>query len=63
MSPVPFEKIHQALMEKDMGPGMPVGVGNYLDTVNGMAYGFLVAPVAGAFAAGWSVLKTMKGEN
>lgn len=63
VSPVPFGKIHQSLREKETGPGMPVGVGNFLDTANGMAYGFLVAPIAGAFAAGWSVVKTMKGEN
>ena len=68
VSAVPFEAIHTALKEQAMDgkpgrPGMPVGVGNYMDTVNGMAMGMLVAPVAGLVAAGIAVYRTMKGEE
>jgi len=71
-SPAPFEKIHQALMDQKAQqpnpeapgyPGMPVNVGNFLDTPNGIAAGILVAPIAGIFAAGYKAYKTMKGEN
>lgn len=70
VSPVPFEKIHKALMEQKARqpspdlpgfPGMPVNVGNILDTVNGMAASILLAPVAGAVAAGYTAYRTMKG--
>lgn len=72
VSPVPFEKIHQALLEQKAKqpnpeapgfPGMSVQVGNFLDTPNGLAAGFLIAPVAGIFAAGFRAYKTMKGED
>lgn len=72
VSPVPFEKIHKQLMAQKAKqknpkapgfPGMPVGVDNFLDTPNGVAAGMLIAPVAGAFAAGYAAVKTMKGEK
>ncbi len=70
VAPVPFEKIHNQLMAQKARqpnpkmpgfPGMPVGVGNFLDSVNGLVAGMLVAPVAGAVAAGWAAYKTMTG--
>ncbi|MDD2422266.1 MAG: 4Fe-4S dicluster domain-containing protein [Heliobacteriaceae bacterium] len=70
VSPVPFEKIDQALLAQKAQqpnpgspgfPGMPVTAENYLDSPNGLAGGFLVAPVAGAFAAGLAAYKTLKG--
>lgn len=63
VSPVPFEKIDQALKEQQSIPGMKPGVENYLDTVNGLAKGLLIAPIAGIFAAGYAAVKTMKGED
>lgn len=72
VSPVPFAKIDQALMAQKAKqpnpdapgfPGMPVNVGNFLDTANGIAAGVLITPVAGLFAAGYKAYKTMKGEN
>ncbi|MBC7106048.1 MAG: 4Fe-4S dicluster domain-containing protein [Firmicutes bacterium] len=70
VSPVPFEKIHRELVAQKARqpnpkmpgfPGMPVGVGNFLDSVNGLVAGMFVAPVAGAVAAGWAAYKTMAG--
>lgn len=70
VSPVPFGKIHQALKEQKAKqpnpetpgyPLMPVKVGNYLDTANGMALSLLVAPVAGAALAGFTAYQKMKG--
>jgi Fe-S-cluster-containing dehydrogenase component len=70
VSPVPFQKIHEQLMAQKNKqpnpaapgfPGMPVGVGNFLDSVNGIAGALLVAPLAGAFAAGYAAYRTMKG--
>ncbi|MEW6662209.1 MAG: 4Fe-4S dicluster domain-containing protein [Bacillota bacterium] len=63
ISPVPFDKINQALTAQEAKPGMNPEVENFMDTANGMAKGFLVAPIAGVFAAGWAAVKTMKGEN
>ncbi len=69
VSPVPFEKINRELegqlsrQPDPKAPGfplMPVGVGNFLDTANGIMAGVLVAPVAGALAAGYAAYKTMK---
>lgn len=69
VSSVPFEKIDKALQEQKSrqpdpaAPGfplMPVGVGNYLDSVNGIMAGIFVAPLAGAVAAGYAAYKTMK---
>ncbi len=71
VSPVPFEKIDSALKKQKQKqpnpeapgyPGMPVKVGSFLDTPNGLATGMLVAPIASVFAAGYKVYKTMKGE-
>jgi len=70
VSPVPFKKIHQVLMEQKSKqpnpdtpgfPGMPIDAGNILDTANGMIGGVLIAPVAGAMAAGYAAYRTMKG--
>lgn len=63
VSPVPFEKIDQALKAEGIKPGMEPEVENYLETANGVAKGFLVAPVAGIFAAGYAAYKTMKGDD
>lgn len=74
ISKVPFEKIHQAIMndKKEKNdtspgrPGMPVNVGNYLDTEKGLFYSALIAPIAGIAAAGFTAYKTMtkdKEEN
>ncbi|KKM12390.1 oxidoreductase [Clostridiales bacterium PH28_bin88] len=63
VSPVPFEKINQALAKKELKPGMPVGVENFLDTAGGLTRGVLLAPIAGAFAAGLAAYKTMKGSE
>lgn len=63
VSPVPFEKIDQALKEQQSMQGMKPGVENYLDSANGVAKALLVAPVAGIFAAGYAAVKTMKGED
>lgn len=70
VSQVPFEKIHQQLAKQKAGqpnpeapgyPLMPVNVGNYLDTANGLLTSMLVAPVAGAALAGYTAYKKMKG--
>lgn len=72
ISPVPFEKIDAKLKELNNKqpnptapgfPGMPVNVGNFLDSANGLVAGMLVAPVAGAMAAGYAAYKTMKGDE
>ncbi|HHW06431.1 MAG TPA: 4Fe-4S dicluster domain-containing protein [Clostridia bacterium] len=63
VSPVPFEKIHEALVEKGAVPGMKPEVENYLDSVNGIAKSLVIAPLAGIFAAGYAAVKTMKGEE
>lgn len=70
VSPVPFEKIDQALQEQISRqpdptapgfPAMPVNAGNILDTANGMLNRVLLAPVAGAAVAGYAAYRTMKG--
>lgn len=70
VSPVPFEKIHAALLKQKAEqakpglpgfPGMPVGVRNMTETANGMAWSMAVAPVAGIAAAVGAAYKTMKG--
>ncbi|MDK2887129.1 MAG: formate dehydrogenase iron-sulfur subunit [Thermoanaerobacter sp.] len=70
VSPVSFAKIHEQLMmqknrqpnpEAPGFPGMPEGVGNFLDSVNGIAGALLAAPLAGAFAAGYAAYRTIKG--
>ncbi|SHE40771.1 Tat (twin-arginine translocation) pathway signal sequence [Desulforamulus putei DSM 12395] len=72
VSQVPFEKIHEKLKENKSkqpnptAPGyplMPVKVGNFLDTANGMVLSMLVAPVAGAALAGFTAYKKMKGDE
>ncbi|MCL6477161.1 MAG: 4Fe-4S dicluster domain-containing protein [Peptococcaceae bacterium] len=69
VSPAPFDKINKDLQDQKSrqpdpsAPGfplMPAEVGNFLDTANGIAAGILVAPVAGAAAAGYAAYKTMK---
>lgn len=63
VSPVPFKLISKSLKENKMQPGMDSNVENFLDTPNGMASAFLLAPVAGAFAAGIAAHKKLKGEE
>lgn len=72
VSAVPFAEIHRQLMEQKKKqpnpdvpgfPGMPVGVGNFLDTANGLVASVLVAPIAGAVLASYAAYRTMKGEG
>jgi len=72
VSPVSFETIHEELEKQKASqpnpeapgfPTMPVQVGNFLDSANGMASALLLAPVATAFAAGITAYKTMKGKE
>lgn len=72
VSPVPFEKIHAAVMaekakapkpERIGIPGMQPEVENYLDTGNGMFLSYAIAPVAGAVAAGIAAYRVVKGEK
>ncbi len=72
VSPVPFDIIHTALLKQKAAqpnpqapgfPGMPVGVGNFMDSASGIALGLAVAPVAGAVAAGVAAYRTMKGDE
>lgn len=71
LSSVPFEKIDEAIkadkkMKKDTSPGrpgMPVNVKNYLSTETGMLAGALVAPVAGAAAAGLAAYNVLTGKK
>ncbi|MDN5346440.1 MAG: formate dehydrogenase iron-sulfur subunit [Clostridia bacterium] len=63
VSAVPFEILHRALIAQKQVPGLPVGVENYLENVNGLAEGLLIAPVAGVLAAGLAVYKGMKGDG
>ncbi len=66
LSSVPFAAIDQAIrtQEIDGKPGrpvMPVGVKNSLDKPEGLAKGFIIAPIAGVMAAGLSVYQIMNG--
>lgn len=72
VSPVPFAKIHEAIMEQkakapkpeQVGiPGMKPEVENFLETPNGMFWSYAVAPIAGVFTAGLAAYKTIKGEE
>lgn len=68
VSRVSFEQIDAAIRQaksaaNDSGPGrptMPVGVGNYLDTPNGVALSMVVAPVASIAAAVIGAARLMK---
>ncbi|RXT07943.1 4Fe-4S dicluster domain-containing protein [Ammoniphilus sp. CFH 90114] len=71
VSKVPFEKIDQAIRQdklttKDQLPGRPgmsIDIENKLDTFDGMMMSALIAPIAGAAAAGIAAYRTMKGEK
>jgi formate dehydrogenase iron-sulfur subunit len=72
VAPVPFESIDRALAESKRAspapdapgfPGMPVGIGNYLDTANGLAASLLLAPIAGVLAAGAAVYRGARGRD
>ena len=68
LSKVPFEKIHQRLLEQEVDgkpgrPALPVNIENSLNQPANMAEGFLIAPLAGLLAAGLTVYKTMKGDE
>lgn len=63
ISPVSFDKIDQALKSAEQKPTMPVEAKNFLDSANGMAQGFVIAPVAGAIAAGIAAFRSMKGDK
>lgn len=71
VSDVPFQDINEAIMKKkqeenDERPGRPhmkPEVENMLHTANGYMLATLVAPIAGAAAAGITAYKIMKGEH
>jgi len=72
ISPVPFEKIDSALMTQKAAqsnpqtpgfPGMPVGIENFTETANGIAWSMLAAPIAGIAAAAGAAYKTMKEDK
>ena len=71
VSKVPFEKIDEAIKKdkkekNDQKPGRPtmeVNFENELDSFSGMMKGALIAPLAGAVAAGVAAYRTMKGEK
>ncbi len=68
VSKVPFELIDAAIRKRKAEendtrpgrPGMPVGVGNKLDTPTGLALSMLIAPVAGVAAALAGAARVMK---
>lgn len=70
VSKVPFEKINEAIKkdklakgdEKPGRPTMEVAIDNELESFNGMMKSALIAPLAGAFAAGVVAYRTMKGK-
>lgn len=71
LSAVPFDLIDAAI-KKDKAnkqdtapgrPGMPVEVDNYLSSGKGVFLSALIAPVAGAAAAGITAYRTLKGEK
>ncbi len=70
VSPVPFEQIDDAIAErkaelpdgmKTSVPGMEPGVENFLDTSEGIAKGYAIAPIAGVAAAAWAAHSAWKG--
>lgn len=71
VSKVPFELIDAAIKKDkeekgDKKPGRPtmeVNVENHLDSFSGMMKATMVAPVAGAVAAGVVAYRTLKGEK
>ncbi len=71
VSDVPFEVIDEAITKKkkaenDDKPGRPhmkPDVENFLETAHGYMLATLVAPIAGACAAGITAYKIMKGEK
>lgn len=68
VSKVPFEKIDQAIKEQEVDgklgrPDMPVNINNSLETVEGMAKGIFLAPLAGIVAASLNIYKIMKGDS
>ncbi|WP_092332605.1 4Fe-4S dicluster domain-containing protein [Desulfosporosinus hippei] len=71
VSAVPFAAIDAAIKEdkvskKDTAPGrpgMPVNVENYLSTGKGMFLSTVIAPFAGAAAAGITAYLTLKGDK
>lgn len=71
ISKVPFEKIDAAIKldkqnkgdQKPGRPAMEVNIENKLDSFSGMAKSMMIAPLAGAVAAGVVAYRTMKGEK
>lgn len=70
VSAVPFERIDEAIARRTAElpepmrtsvPSMAPGVENFLDTANGTALGYAIAPIAGATAAVWAAAKAWKG--
>ncbi len=70
VSPVSFDRIDTAITaNRDWFPkrvhsgipGMKPDLENYLETANGMAFGYAIAPVASIAAAAFVAVKTMKG--
>jgi Fe-S-cluster-containing dehydrogenase component len=69
LSPVPFAAIDEALRRqghidgKPGRPGMPAGIANRLEELDGWGRSVLIAPVATAVAAGWAAYRTLNAEG
>jgi len=70
VSPVDFERIDEAITQRKEElpepmrkavPGMKPDVENFLDTANGTALSYAIAPIAGVAAAAWAASKAWKG--
>lgn len=63
ISPVSFSDIDQALKREKSIPNMKPSIGNPMESVENIAKGLLIAPIASAFAAGIAAYRTVKGEE
>lgn len=70
VSSVPFERIDEAIAErkaelpdgmKTSVPGMKPEAENFLDTSEGIAKSYVIAPIAGVAAAAWAARSAWKG--
>jgi len=66
VSPVSFESINKAMYDQEIvdgkpgRSGMPPGIGNKLEELNGWAQSLLIAPIATMFTAGFTAYKSLK---
>ncbi|MGF7186787.1 Fe-S-cluster-containing dehydrogenase component [Desulfitispora alkaliphila] len=63
ISPVSFSDLDKAIEKSKSIPGINPQVNNPNDAINNTAKSLFIAPIAGAFAAGIAVYRTMKGEE